>query len=71
MSGGLLASVPHESADSLLTNLPSICHLCLEDSLTSDDVLYEHKWANDDALGLDHIDKRPNKVNAERGIVMK
>ena len=37
----------------------------------ADDRLYEHKWAQDDALGLDHPDKRPNKVNAERGIVMR
>lgn len=36
-----------------------------------DDVLYDHKWAADDALGLDHLDKRPNKVNAEKGIVMR
>ncbi|KAL1410390.1 ubiquitin-specific protease ubp15 [Vanrija albida] len=35
-----------------------------------DDVLYDHKWAADDALGLDHFDKRP-KVNAEKGIVMR
>jgi ubiquitin carboxyl-terminal hydrolase 7 len=36
-----------------------------------DDVLYDHKWAADDALGLDHPDKRPNKVGAEKGIVMR
>ncbi|CAD6570825.1 MAG: hypothetical protein TREMPRED_006048 [Tremellales sp. Tagirdzhanova-0007] len=36
-----------------------------------EDVLFDHKWAADDALGLDHPDKRPNKSNAEKGIVMK
>ncbi|ORY24392.1 ubiquitin carboxyl-terminal hydrolase 5 [Naematelia encephala] len=36
-----------------------------------DDVLYDHKWAADDALGLDHPDKRPNKNTAEKGIVMR
>lgn len=34
------------------------------------DVLYDHKWQQDDALGLDHYDKRPNKHNAD-GIVMR
>ncbi|KAL7419595.1 ubiquitin-specific protease ubp15 [Cryptotrichosporon argae] len=36
-----------------------------------DDILFEHKWTNDDALGLDHLDKRPNKAAAEKGIVMR
>jgi ubiquitin carboxyl-terminal hydrolase 7 len=40
-------------------------------NLTTDDVLFDHKWVADDALGLDHIDKRPNKTTAERGIVMR
>ncbi|TXT08338.1 uncharacterized protein COLE_05262 [Cutaneotrichosporon oleaginosum] len=35
------------------------------------DVLFDHKWAPDDALGLDHLDKRPNKANVEKGIVMR
>jgi len=35
------------------------------------DVLFSHQWEKDDALGLDHIDKRPNKTTAERGIVMR
>jgi ubiquitin carboxyl-terminal hydrolase 7 len=39
--------------------------------MATDDVLYDHKWAADDALGLDHPDKRPNKVGAEKGIVMR
>lgn len=36
-----------------------------------DDVLYDHKWTHEDALGLDHPDRRPNKVSAEKGIVMR
>ncbi|KAK4688080.1 ubiquitin carboxyl-terminal hydrolase 7, partial [Tremellales sp. Uapishka_1] len=36
-----------------------------------DDIVYDHKWMSEDALGLDHIDKRPNKVGAEKGIVMR
>lgn len=36
-----------------------------------EDRLYEHKWLAEDALGLDHPDKRPNKSNVERGIVMR
>lgn len=39
--------------------------------LTEDDVLFDHKWLPEDALGLDHIDRRPNKTTAERGIVMR
>jgi len=35
------------------------------------DVLYDHKWQPDDAIGLDHPDRRPNKLTAERGIVMR
>jgi ubiquitin carboxyl-terminal hydrolase 7 len=35
------------------------------------DILYDHKWSSEDAIGVDHIDRRPNKVNAERGIVMR
>jgi hypothetical protein len=37
----------------------------------TDDIIYDHKWTNDDAIGVDHIDRRPNKSTAERGIVMK
>ena len=48
--------------------LPLACGVL---TLRSEDVLYEHRWSNDEALGLDHIDKRPNKVNAEKGIVMR
>ncbi|WVO13321.1 hypothetical protein L204_100935 [Cryptococcus depauperatus] len=40
-------------------------------TVEENDIIYDHKWAPDDALGLDHIDKRPNKVNAEKGIVMR
>ncbi|ORX33688.1 hypothetical protein BD324DRAFT_666297 [Kockovaella imperatae] len=40
-------------------------------AIEDDDVLYDHRWAADDALGLDHPDRRPNKVNAEKGIVMR
>lgn len=36
-----------------------------------DDVLFDHKWNTDDAIGLDHPDRRPNKTTAERGIVMR
>lgn len=41
------------------------------DGVGIDDVLYDHKWASEDALGLDHLDKRPNKSSAEKGIVMR
>lgn len=37
----------------------------------SDDILFDHKWANDDAIGVDHYDRRPNKSTAEKGIVMR
>lgn len=36
-----------------------------------DDILYDHKWQGEDALGLDHPDRRPNKYTAEKGIVMR
>ncbi|WVQ73689.1 hypothetical protein IAR50_003269 [Cryptococcus sp. DSM 104548] len=36
-----------------------------------DDTIYDHKWAQDDALGLDHVDKRPSKSSGEKGIVMR
>jgi len=38
---------------------------------SAEDVLYDHKWQPDDAIGLDHPDRRPNKSTAERGIVMR
>lgn len=41
------------------------------DTVELDDIIYDHKWAPDDALGLDHIDRRPNKANIEKGIVMR
>lgn len=37
----------------------------------SEDIIFDHKWQGDDALGLDHPDRTPNKTTAERGIVMK
>ncbi|GMK58352.1 hypothetical protein CspeluHIS016_0503840 [Cutaneotrichosporon spelunceum] len=40
-------------------------------SIEESDVLFEHKWTPDDAIGLDHLDKRPNKLNVEKGIVMR
>jgi len=40
-------------------------------AVEDEDILFDHKWAADDALGLDHPDKRPNKVGAEKGIVMR
>ena len=40
-------------------------------AVEDDDILYDHRWTGDDAIGLDHPDKRPNKVNAEKGIVMR
>ena len=42
--------------------------------LLTDDVVYDHKWLPDDALGLDHIDKTGRAGRAggnERAIVIK
>lgn len=38
-----------------------------------DDVVYDHKFAADDVLGLDHVDKsgRSNRLGAEKAIVIK
>jgi ubiquitin carboxyl-terminal hydrolase 7 len=36
-----------------------------------DDVLYEHKWANEDYLGLDHIDKTTKRSGAEKAVFIK
>jgi ubiquitin carboxyl-terminal hydrolase 7 len=47
-----------------------VCEEISADALP-EDVLYDHKWVQDDAIGLDHPDRRPNKTTAERGIVMK
>ncbi len=40
----------------------------------TEDVVYDHKWLPDDALGLDHIDKTGRAGRAggnERAIVIK
>lgn len=37
----------------------------------TEDILYDHKWVQEDAIALDHPDRRPNKTTQERGIVMK
>ncbi|KAG7531294.1 hypothetical protein FFLO_04472 [Filobasidium floriforme] len=40
--------------------------------LTDDDVLFDHKFMGQDALGLDHMDKGPRKPNpTERAIVIR
>ena len=40
--------------------------------LHTDDVLFEHKFMGQDALGLDHMDKGPRKPNpTERAIVIR
>lgn len=40
--------------------------------LPTDDVLFDHKFMGQDALGLDHIDKGPRKPNpTERAIVIR
>lgn len=35
----------------------------------AEDVLFDHKWIDDDFIGLDHVDRR--KGPAERGVYIK
>lgn len=36
-----------------------------------DDILYDHKWQPEDTLGLEHQDRRPNKLTAEKAMVIR
>lgn len=37
--------------------------------IQDDDVLADHKWADEDLLGMDHVDKR--RVVGERGVFIR
>lgn len=37
--------------------------------MTTDDVLYDHKWVDEDYIGLDHMDKRVRQ--AEKAVFIR
>lgn len=41
------------------------------DIVELDDIIYDYKWVLDDVFGFDYIDRWLNKVNVEKGIVMR
>jgi len=39
--------------------------------LSDDDLLRDHKWQDEDLLGIDHIDKTPKRTGMERAVVIR
>jgi ubiquitin carboxyl-terminal hydrolase 7 len=37
----------------------------------SEDIVRDHRWLDDDLLGVDHVDRTTKKTGGERGVVIK
>lgn len=39
--------------------------------ISDTDVIFDHKWAKGDLLGIDHLDRSRKNVGLERAVVIK